>query len=155
METKDVAGLVAGSTDLQGTVVLARRKITISGKLPPNNVITHVGSAGAHRHGNSAAKFSADDRERRQGECVHVQLRGPDDFEEKGRDIGAYSEGHVTGAIIPQHVINIPKMKELKKVWRKKKYKVARPNDKLMVETKNALQEEKKVEQDGEFEKYK
>ena len=43
-ETKDVAGLTAGLTDLEGPVVPTRRKLTISGNLPPNNAIAHVES---------------------------------------------------------------------------------------------------------------
>ena len=34
-ETKDVAGLASWSTDLEGLVVPARRKLTLSGNLPP------------------------------------------------------------------------------------------------------------------------
>ena len=34
-ETKDVAGLTAGSTDLKGVAVHARRKLSISGNVPP------------------------------------------------------------------------------------------------------------------------
>ena len=56
-ETKDVAGLSAGPTDLEGPVVPARRKLTISSNLPTNNVIAHVESTGARRRGrNSAGK---------------------------------------------------------------------------------------------------
>ena len=67
-EAKDVAGLAAGSTDLEGLGVPARRKLTICGNIPPNNVIAHVESTGARRRGrSSAAKFSADDRRIRRG----------------------------------------------------------------------------------------
>ena len=61
-ETNDVAGLAAGSTDLEGPIVPARRKLTISANLPPNNVIAHVESTGARRRErSSAAKFSGDE----------------------------------------------------------------------------------------------
>ena len=76
-ETKDVAGLVAGSTYVKGSVVPARRKLTIRGNPPLNNTIAHVESTGACRRGsNSATRFSADDgnnrRGRRRGQCVGV-----------------------------------------------------------------------------------
>ena len=62
LETKDVAGLEAGSTGLKRPVVPARRELTISGNLPPNNVIAYVESTGARRREkSSAAKFSADE----------------------------------------------------------------------------------------------
>ena len=64
-ETKYVAGLAERPTDLEGPVVPARRKLIISGNLPPNNVKVHVESAGARRRGRSCtAKFSADGRRR-------------------------------------------------------------------------------------------
>ena len=64
-ETKDVAGLVEGSTDLEGPVVTARRKLTITGNRPPNNVRAQGKSAGTRRLGRtSTAKFSAEERGR-------------------------------------------------------------------------------------------
>ena len=64
-DRKDVAGLVAGSTDLERLVVPVRRKLTISGNLPPNTVIGHVESTCARkRKRSSAATFSADERGR-------------------------------------------------------------------------------------------
>ena len=66
VETNDVARLAAGSTDLKGPVIPARRKLTISGNLPPNNINAQVESTGARRReGSSAEKFSADERGRR------------------------------------------------------------------------------------------
>ena len=60
-ETKYVAGLAAGSTCLEGRFVPARRKVTISGNFPPNNVIAHAELTGARRRGRSSdATFSAD-----------------------------------------------------------------------------------------------
>ena len=53
MEINDEAGLAEGPTDLEGSVVPARRKLTISGNLPPNNVIAYVESAGARRRGRT------------------------------------------------------------------------------------------------------
>ena len=61
-ETKDVAWLVTGSTDLEDPVVLALWMLTISGNIPSNNVIAHIESTGARRRGRSSAEtFSADD----------------------------------------------------------------------------------------------
>ena len=56
METHNVAGLAAGSTNLEGLVVPRRRTLTISGNLPPNNAIAHVESAGASRRGRSSTQ---------------------------------------------------------------------------------------------------
>ena len=42
VEAKDVAGLAEGSTDLEGLVVPARQKLTVSDNLPPNDVIARV-----------------------------------------------------------------------------------------------------------------
>ena len=42
MEAKYIAGLAAGSTDLEGPVGPAHRKITISGNIPPYNVNAHL-----------------------------------------------------------------------------------------------------------------
>ena len=61
-ETKDGAGLAAESTDLERMVVTARRKLTIRGNFPPDNVIAHVESTGARkREKSTAAKSSADE----------------------------------------------------------------------------------------------
>ena len=80
--------------DLEWMVVPARRKLSISGNLPPNNIITHVESTGARRRErSSAAKFSADERERRREECVYVRQRGRDDLAEECGDTGTDSEG--------------------------------------------------------------
>ena len=150
METSDVAGILAGSTDLEGPVVPARRKIIISGNLPPNNVIAHVKSAGARRRGSSLAKVSADERRKRRGACVDARRWGHDDFAEEGGDTGADSEEHVTGAVNRQQAMNALEMKEWKKVRGKNKYKVARLNDKFAVGTK--MLSKKKNGQDGEVE---
>ena len=53
-ETKDVAGLAEGSTDLKGPVVPTRRKLAISGNLPPNNIKGHVESIGERRRERAA-----------------------------------------------------------------------------------------------------
>ena len=45
-ERKDVAGLVEGPIDLEGPVVRARRKLTISGNLPPNKCQGTLGVGG-------------------------------------------------------------------------------------------------------------
>ena len=45
----------------------------------------------------------------------------------------ADSEGHVTGAVNRQKATNALEMEAWRKVRRKKKWKVARPNDKLVV----------------------
>ena len=73
-ETKDVAGLAEGPTDLEEPVAPARRKLTISSNLPPNIVKAHVESVGARRRGRSStAKFSANERGRRRRDCVDVR----------------------------------------------------------------------------------
>ena len=116
-----------------GSVAPARWKLAISGNLPPNNVKALVESAGARRRGRSStAKFSADERGRRRRECVDVRRRGCNDFSEEGGATGADCEGHVTGAINRQQAMNALKVEGKRKV-RKKKCKVARLNDKLVV----------------------
>ena len=115
-ETKDVARLAEGPTELEGPVVPTRRKLIISGNFPPNNVKAHVESAGARRRGRSrTAKFSADERRRRRRECVDVRRRGHDDFSEEVGATGADSEEHVTGAVNRQLAMNAVEMEE----WRK------------------------------------
>ena len=54
VETEYVAGRAEGSTNLEGLVVPARRKLTTSGNLPPNNVNEHVKSTGARRRERAA-----------------------------------------------------------------------------------------------------
>ena len=136
---KSVARLAAGWTDLGGLVVPARGKLTTSGNLPPNDVIVHVESTGARRPGrSSAAKYSAYDRRsrrgRRRGEYVDMRRRGLDNFSEKAEDTGADGERHAIGALNrQQQAMNALETEEWRKVRRKKKYKVARPNDKLVV----------------------
>ena len=113
VETNDVVGLAAGLTGLEGLVIPARRKLTISGNLPPNNVNAHVESTGARkRERRSAAKLSADERERRRGECVDMRGQGFDDFAEEGRDTRSDSEGHVTRAVNRQQAMNALEIEE-------------------------------------------
>ena len=113
VETKYVVGLATGSTDLEGPDVPARRQLTISGNLAPNNMKAHVESMGARRRErSSAAKFYADERGRRRGECVDVRPRGNDEFAEEGGAIGADSEGHAIGAVNRQQAMNALEMEE-------------------------------------------
>ena len=121
---------------MKGPVIPTRLKLTISCNLPPNNVKADVESAGARRHGRSStAKFSAEERGKRRKECIDVRRRRHDDFPEEGRATGADSEEHVTGAVNRQQAINTPEIEEWRKV-RKKKCKMVRPNDKLVVGAK-------------------
>ena len=88
--------------------------------------------AGARRRGRrSTAKFSANEQGRRR-ECVDVRRWEHDDFSEEGGATGVDSEGHVTGTVNRKQVMNALEMKGWRKV-RKKKCKVALPNDKLVV----------------------
>ena len=112
---------------------------------------------GARRRGrSSAAKYSADDRrrrrERRRGEYVETRRRGADDFAEKGGNTGADSEGHAIGAVNRAQAMNVLEMKDYGKVQRKKKCKVARPNDKVVVGARVIY---KRKIKDGEAEKYR
>ena len=155
-ETEDVARLAAGSRDMGGPVVPALRTLTIGGKRPPNNVIAHVESTGVRRRGKSStAKASADDRRsrrgRRQEECVGVRRRRLDDFAEEGGDAGADSERRVTGTVNRQQAMNALEMEEWRKIQRKKKYKMARPNGKLVVRARMIYKINMK---DGEVENY-
>ena len=132
-KTKYTAELAEGPTDLVGPVVPASRKRTIGGNLEPNNLKGHVESAGARRRGRrSTAKFSADERGRQRGECVDVRRRGHDIFLEESGATGPDSEEHVTGAVNRQKTMNALEMEEWRKVRRKKR-KVARLNDKLVI----------------------
>ena len=150
-ETKDVAGFAVGSTDLEGLVVPARRKLTISGNLPPNNVIVNVESTGARRRERSnAAKFSVDERGRQREECVDVRRQGHGDFSGEGGDTRADSQGHVTEAVNRQQAMNALEMEERRKIRRKNKCKVDRPNNKLVVRARVVY---KRKVKDGEVEK--
>ena len=150
-KTKYAAGLAEGPTDLEGPVVPASRKRTIGGNLPPNNLKAHVEPAGTRRRGRrSTAKFSADERGRQRGECVDVRRRGHDVLSGKSGATGPDSEGHVTEAVNRQQTINALEMEEWRKV-RRKKWKVARPNDKLVVRARMIYKTNMK---DGEVEKY-
>ena len=62
-----------------------------------------------------------------------MRRRGLGDFAEKGKTTVADSEGHVTGAVNRQQAMNALEMEEWRNVRGKKKCKVARPNDKLVV----------------------
>ena len=167
----DVAGLPEGLTNLEGPVVAARRKFTISGDLPPNNVIAHVQPTGARRRGRSCtAKFSADKRGRRQRECVDVRRQGHDGFSWRGGATGPDSEGHVTGAVSRQKAMNAQdgKWRKVRSArWRKAEevemhgmdencvYKqVARLKDKLVVGTTTKMLYKRKMK-DGAVQKYR
>ena len=119
---------------MEGLVIPARRKLTNNGNLLPNNVNAHVELTGARRRKRgSAVKFCADERERRQGECVDLARRGHDDFSDEGGATGADSEGHVTGAVNQQQTMNALEMEEWSIIRRKKEWKVARSNPKIVV----------------------
>ena len=65
-ETKHIAGLAAGSTDLEGPVGPVRRKITISGNHPPYNANAHLleSTSARTRERSSTAKLPSDERGR-------------------------------------------------------------------------------------------
>ena len=152
-ETKYVAGLAEGPMHLEGPVVLAPRKFNISVNLPPNNIKAHVESADARMRGRSStAKFSTDERGRQQIECVDVRPRGHDDFSKLGGATGADVKRHVTGTVNRQKTMNALKMEDRRKVRRKKKCKMARPNDKLVVGARGIYMRKMK---DGEVENYR
>ena len=65
-----------------------------------------------------------------------MRQRGVDDFAEEDRDTGADNEGHVTGSVSPQQAMNALKMEEWPKARRKKKYKMARHDEKLVIEAR-------------------
>ena len=100
----------------------------------------------------STEKVSVDERGRRRRECVDVRRRGHDDFSEGGGATGADSEGHVTGAVNPQKAMHALEMEEWRKFWRKKKCKVARSNDKIVVGARGIYKIKMK---DGEVENYR
>ena len=78
-----------------------------------------------------------------------MRRRGLNDFEEEGGATGADSEGHVTGAANRQQVMYVLEMEECGKIRRKKKCKVARPNDKLVVRAR-VIYKRKMKDGDGE-----
>ena len=135
VETNDVAGLEEESRDLEGLVLPARRNLTISGNLSPDNVNAHVESRGElRREKSSVAKVPADERGRRRRECVNVRRWGHDNFSEEIGATGADSEGHDSGAVNQQKkAMNALEMEEWRNLRRRKKCNVARPNDKLVV----------------------
>ena len=63
---------------------------------------------------------------------------GHDVLSEESGATGPDSEGHVTGAVNRQKMMNALEMEEWRKV-RRKKWKVARPNDKLVVRARILL----------------
>ena len=65
-----------------------------------------------------------------------MRQRGVDDFAEEDGDTGADNEGHVTGSVSPQQAMNALKMEEWPKTRRKKKYKMARQDGKLVIEAR-------------------
>ena len=149
-KTKYAAELAEGPTDLEGPVVPACRKRTIGGNLPPKKMKAHVEPVDARRRGRrSTAKFSADERGRQREECVDVRRRGHDVLSEESGATGPDSEGHVTGAVNRQKTMNALEMEEWRKV-RRKKWKVARLNDKLVVRARMIYKRKMK---DGEVEK--
>ena len=80
----------------------------------------------------SAPQSSLPTNEEGGKECVDVRRRENNDFSEEGGAIGADSEGHVTRAINRQQMMNALEMEKWRKVW-KKKCKLARSNDKLVI----------------------
>ena len=151
-KTKYAAELAEGPTDLEGPVVPASRKRTIGGNLPPNNLKAHVKPAGARRRGKrGTAKLSADERGRQRGECVDVRRRRHDVLSEESGATGPDSEGHAIGVVNRQKTMNALEMEEWRKV-RRKKWKVARPNGKLVVRSRMFYKTKMK---DSEVEKYR
>ena len=65
-----------------------------------------------------------------------MRRRGLHDFEEEGRDTGADSEGRVIATVNRQQAMNTLEMEKWRKVRRKKKCKLARPNNRLLVEAR-------------------
>ena len=74
-----------------------------------------------------------------------------DDFAVKGGDIGADREGHVIGTVNRQQAMDALEMEEWRKVRRKNKCKVVRPNDKFVVGARMIYKRKMK---DGVVEKY-
>ena len=81
-----------------------------------------------------------------------MRRRRVDDFEEEGGDTDADREGHVSEKVNRQQAMNALEIEEWRKVRRKKKCKMARPNGKLMVGVRMIYKKEMK---DREVEKYK
>ena len=81
-----------------------------------------------------------------------MRRRGLDDFAEEGRDTGVGSEGHVIGTVNRQQAMNALEVEEWRKVRRKKKCGVARPNAKPVVGAREIYKRKMK---DGEVEKYR
>ena len=73
-------------------------------------------------------------------------------FAEEGGDTDIDSERHATGTVNRQQAMNVLEMEERRKVRRKKKCEMARPNDKLVVGARMIYN--RKME-DIEVEKYK
>ena len=117
----------------------------------PNNVLGHMESTDARRRERSSAtKFSADDRGRRRKELVDLHRRGLNDFAEG--DIGADSEGHVTGAVNRQQAMNALEKWRVEKSSEIEEMQGGRPNDKHVVGARVIYKRNMK---DGEVEKYR
>ena len=80
-----------------------------------------------------------------------MRRRGHDGLSEESGATGPDSEGHATGAVKRQKTMNALEIEEWRKV-RRKKWKVALPNDKLVVRTRMIYKRNMK---DGEAEKYR
>ena len=91
---EDEAGYAAGSTDLEGPVVPALRKLTISGNLLPTMSSRTMKGAALQ---SFLPTINEVRRERRQGECVKGRRRGSDGFAGESGYTVADSGGHVTG----------------------------------------------------------
>ena len=78
---------------------------------------------------------------------------GCDDFADEGGDSGADGGGHVTRTDNLQQAMESPEMEEWRKARRKKKCKMTRPNDKLVVGARMLCK--RNMREAGEVEKYK
>ena len=81
-----------------------------------------------------------------------MRRRGLDNFAEEGGSTGSDSEEHVTVAVNGQQAMNALELVEWRKLRRKKKCKITRPNDKLVVGARMIY---KRKIKDSEVEKYK
>ena len=147
-DAKDEAGSTAGSTDLGGPVLPARLKLAISGNLPPNNVIAHVESTGAHRCGRSSVFLptakEADEESALVcygGGSMGLQVK-VEALEPTARDMSSEQKSGSRRWIRQRR-------KSGGKLGEKKKCTVDRPIYKLVVGTKNALHEKYPTERRG------
>ena len=137
-------------------IVPACRKVNISGNLPPNSVIAYVESTGVGGVEESAPQsilpMIKEVDEKGDEESASICDGGDSNcFAEQDGGSGADSEGHVVGTVNRQQAMNALGMEEWRKVRRKEKCRVARPNDKLVV---GARVNCKRKMKDGEVEKY-